>query len=333
MDLQLDQLDQLPPALATISVREIRSVFPNPTLIHVAGELDPPLFISTLLHGNETTSFRVLQWLEETLRGGRPRRSLMIFVGNVAAAEAGVRLLDGEPDFNRIWAHGDTPHHRLAQEVLAFARQRGLFASIDVHNNTGRNPVYGCVNALRPEDLHLAASFAPIGVYYLNPPTTQSIAFSHLAPAITLECGQVGDPDGAAAAMALIEHVMSLDGFPSNPPQTGALELFETVGRVLIDPETEVSFGPSSQSTLRLRADLEDLNFQRVDTGDVWATTDADELGLCVVDEHGVDITSAFFRREADRIKLRQRVVPAMVTADEAIIRQDCLCYLMKPLT
>ncbi|MEM9837646.1 MAG: succinylglutamate desuccinylase/aspartoacylase family protein [Pseudomonadota bacterium] len=332
MALQLDHLDRLPGALSAISVRDIREVFPNPTLVEIAGEHEPPLFISTLLHGNETTSFHVLQLLEERFRNKKPHRSLMIFVGNVAAAEVGLRRLEGEPDFNRIWAHGDTAHHRLAEEVLSAARRRGLFASIDIHNNTGRNPVYGCVNALRPEDLYLAATFAPIGVYYLNPPTTQSIAFSHLAPAITLECGQVGDPDGLNAAMDLIDHMISIDALPKTAPLPEALELFETVGRVLIDPSIRLSFGEAESTDLALREDLEDLNFKWIEQDDLWATTTSNPSGLKVVDEHGSDLTEEFFRRDGDRILLRQRVVPAMITADEAIIRQDCLCYLMKSL-
>lgn len=332
MALQLDQTDRLPVELNRMDVRQIRSVFPNPTLIHLRGEIDPPVFISTMLHGNETTSFHVLQHLQETLAGRPLRRSMMIFVGNVKAAEVGARAIDGEPDFNRIWGPGDTPEHALAAQVLAIARGRGVFASIDVHNNTGRNPVYGCINSLRPQDLHLAAAFAPKGVFYLNPPTTQSIAFSHLGPAITLECGQVGDAEGFAAATALIDHVLSLDELPHTPPKAGDLQLFETVGRVLVNSAAQIAFGPTTGAGLAFRSDLEDLNFQRVEEGAPWATVRAVEAALKVVDEHDNDLTEAFFRQTGPHIALSQSVVPAMITSDTDIIRRDCLCYLMKPL-
>ncbi len=328
----VDRLDSLPDAIARIDVRDIRRVFPNPTLVHVRGELDPPLFISTLLHGNETTGFLVLRRLCEMLAEAPPRRSLMIFIGNVAAVEADRRRLDGEPDFNRIWAHGDTAHHRMAAQVLEAARDEGLFASIDVHNNTGANPLYGCVNCLRPEDLHLAASFAPVGVYYINPPTTQSMAFSNLCPAITLECGQPGEAAGFAAAVRLIDHVLSLERFPETPPPDGALRLFETVGRVLIDPSARVSFGPAAGADLVFREDLEKLNFTEIAAGAHWASCDRAAAPMRVVDEHGGDLTGAFFRRDGDDVFLKQTVFPAMITHDHTIIRQDCLCYLMKPI-
>ncbi|HBC41553.1 MAG TPA: peptidase M14, partial [Pseudanabaena sp.] len=36
----------------------------------------------------------------------------------------------------------------MAQQVIAEMRSRGVFASIDVHNNTGRNPHYGFITHL-----------------------------------------------------------------------------------------------------------------------------------------------------------------------------------------
>jgi len=44
-------------------------------------------------------------------------------------------------------------------------RLRDVFASVDIHNNTGLNPHYGCVTALRHASLHLAAMFSRTVVY------------------------------------------------------------------------------------------------------------------------------------------------------------------------
>jgi len=330
--LQLDQLGHMPGAITQVGVRQVRQVFPNPTLVHLKGERDPPVFLATLLHGNETTSFAVLQHLARRVAAGRLRRSLLVFIGNVAAAEAGKRHLDGQPDFNRIWGHGDTAHHRLAGQVLDVARRSGILASIDVHNNTGRNPVYGCINSMRPEDLHLASRFAPIGVYYLNPPTTQSIAFSHLGPAITLECGQSGDADGLAAAIDLLDYVLDCESLPRQPPPAGAVRLFQTVGRVVVEPARRLSFGPAPGAELVFRPDLPELNFKPVEQGALWAVSECGPGGLRVLDEHGGDLTDQFFDTSGPAISLRQSIVPAMITEDQDIIRSDCLCYLMKPL-
>ena len=137
MKLPIDRYDRLPEALAGISAREIRSVFPNSSLVYIEGERPQPMFVSTLLHGNELTSFSVLQHLERSCRVSRPPRSLIVFVGNVDAAAAGVRHLDETPDYNRIWAGGDTPWHAMADEVKNEAMHAGLFASVDIHNAAG----------------------------------------------------------------------------------------------------------------------------------------------------------------------------------------------------
>lgn len=329
--MQLDHLDYLPEALRDLSPQGIKQVFPNPTLIHIPGKRPEPVFISTMLHGNETTSFRVLQHLEQRFSRERPPRSLMIFVGNVDAAAQGVRHLDGQPDFNRFWSNGPGQFHATAQEIVREARRRRVFASIDIHNNTGKNPIYGCVNVLRPADLQMLTSFAPVGVYYLNPPTTQSVAFSRLCPSITLECGQSEDPDGIASATRLVEEVIALDRFETSMPGENAIALYQTVGRVTIDPECSFSFGESS-ADLILRDDLETLNFSPLNAGEVWGYVSGSALPLRVLDEHGQDLTAEFLQFRDGVVSLTRAVTPSMITTDHRVIRQDCLCYFMQAI-
>ena len=68
-----DKLGHLPKELLTIGPREIQRVSPRPTLISVPGKRSPPLFLSLLLHGNETTSFFVLQALARRYAAAAPR--------------------------------------------------------------------------------------------------------------------------------------------------------------------------------------------------------------------------------------------------------------------
>jgi succinylglutamate desuccinylase len=329
--IRLDRLDQFPAGLADIGPREIATLVPNPALITIPGDREDPLFVSTVLHGNETTSFYVLRELARKYRASPPPRSLMIFVGNVRAMAADIRYLPGQPDFNRIWTDGDSPFHRLVHEVADAARERDAFASIDIHNNTGTNPHYGCVNALRPADLHLAAAFAPVGVFYKNPSTTQSIAFSQFCPAVTIECGQSGDQAGIAKALGLVEHVATLDHFPDHAPPKEAVRLYQTIGSVMVDPAASISFD-DTEADLALRPDLEAMNFSDLEAGTYWATAREPARALRVVGEHGDDLTDRFFVADGARISLKRAATPAMITSDESVIRQDCLGYLMTPL-
>lgn len=325
--VRLDHLSRLPAALLGITPAEITRVLPNPALFSLAGR-DDPLYISVLLHGNETAGFHVLQELTRRYGDAAPPRSLIVFVGNVRATSAAVRYLPDQPDFNRIWRGGEGPYRELAFEVTEAARRAGVFASIDVHNNTGANPHYGCVASLRPADLHLAAMFAPVGVHYHIPNTTQSAAFSEFCPAVTVECGKSGDRAGVARALALIEAAMRIDRFPDHPPASDALKLYETVGRVVIDPRQSFAFG-EARADLVLRADLEDLNFTEVPAGTPWATGSGARHALRVVNEHDDDLTDAFFDFGNGAVVLKRAVTPAMISRDETAIRLDCLCYLM----
>ena len=340
--MSLKRFTGWPKGLADVDISDLGSVLPGPSLIYIKGKQERPLFLSTLLHGNETTSFHVLQMLVKRYSTEPPPRSLMIFVGNIDGAEQGKRVLPGRKDMNRIWAPDeldDCPEKALAETVLAIARGANLFASIDIHNTTGRNPHYGCVNTLRAEDLALIEGFASIGVYYQNPSTTQSVAFSKLCPAITVECGQNDNQSGFEAALALVDRVMTMTGFDdiNEPAFTGTL--FETVGRVVLEETASgypsIGFGTPGHD-LVFDGDMQGLNFQQLDQNSLFAqrpeNCNGSAAGLLVVDEQGHDLTNRFFKATAGEIRLNTAVTPAMITHDEAIIRQDCLCYLMKPI-
>ena len=51
---------------------------------------------------------------------------------------------------------------------------------------------------------------------------------------------------------------------------------------------------------------------------------------LDVMDEHGLDVGEKFFEYANNEIRLKKTVMPALLTRDVQIIRQDCLCYLME---
>ena len=51
------QIERFPTELLTATPESLHSLFPEPTLFHLQGKHKDPLFISVLLHGNETTGF------------------------------------------------------------------------------------------------------------------------------------------------------------------------------------------------------------------------------------------------------------------------------------
>jgi len=329
-DLALDQLelDALPDALLTLSPRDIRQVFPNPTLIRIPGGTGAPLFVSVVLHGNEVTGFIVLQRLARWLRAHRLPRPLMILVGNVLAVEAGKRHLDGQADFNRIWKGGDGPEHALAREVLKQVKAAQPIAAIDIHNNTGTNPHYACVNALDPASLHLASLFSPTLVYFRNPDTVLSLALSEICPATTIEAGKPGDPTGVERAFDFVLDALHLSAFRAAGCEPH-VKIFETAARVEIEATARFGFSPSSDAPLLFPAEMDRWNFSEKPAGTRWAACETDRFPLRAVNATGADLTSDFFEMRPDGIYLTRDVTPSMITLDTGIIRDDCFGYLM----
>ncbi|RLA31012.1 MAG: peptidase M14, partial [Gammaproteobacteria bacterium] len=191
--------DRLPDGFLDCAAQDLHRLLPGPTLYLLEGRREPALFVSVLQHGNEDTGLHAVQSLLRRYQpggGDQPLpRSLALFVGNVTAARHGARQLAGQPDYNRIWPGGEdreSAEARMMQQVVDTLRPRGLFASVDVHNNTGLNPHYACVNRVDNRFFHLATLFGRTVVYFIRPTGVQSMAMAELCPAVTLECGQIG---------------------------------------------------------------------------------------------------------------------------------------------
>lgn len=330
----LKLLDQMPDGFLEVSARELHRILPGPTLIELPGRRPEPLFVSILLHGNEDAGLKAMQSVLSRLANRLPR-ALALFVGNVTAAAAGVRRLAAQPDYNRIWPGTEEPdsgERRMMAQIIERLRRQGVFASIDVHNNTGTNPDYACVNRLEDRTLHFATLFSRTVVYFRRPLGVQSMAFAELCPAITIECGKPGNTSGEAHAAELIEAALHLSEFPHHPARRQDVDLYHTVGVVKVRPEATFHFDAPG-ADIRFPAQLERMNFRDLPPGTLLAElAPGCERGIEVWGERDEDLTSTFLERQGDRVHITRGVTPAMLTLDERAIRQDCLCYFMERL-
>jgi len=335
----LNERDDLPPGLLECSANALHGVLGGPTLIHLAGRREPALFVSVLLHGNETTGWDALRTLLRRYApggGAAPLpRALSLFVGNTAAAAAGLRRLDGPPDYNRVWPGGDdrdTPEHRLMARVVARLAARGVFASVDVHNNTGPNPHYACVNVVEPRTLHLAALFGRIVVHFRRPRGVAAMAMATLCPSVTLECGRAGQVHGTEHAAEYLDACLHLAGHPTHPVAPHDVDLFRSVAIVKIPPDVRFGFA-GGDLDLCLAGDLDRLNFRELPAGTVFGEVCGEAAGAIpfdVRDDDATDVAGRYFARAGRELRTRVPLMPAMLTRDERAIRQDCLCYLME---
>jgi succinylglutamate desuccinylase len=327
LEFPIDRLNILPD-LTGVAARNVRSVFPESALISLSGQNPQPLFVSVLVHGNETVGWEALKRLQVWMATHPLPRSVLIFIGNVRAAELDQRMVPGRPDYNRIWRAGATPEHGLAARVTSIVREAQPFAAIDLHNNTGANPHYALVHHDRPEDLQLTSLFSPHAMMTNNPPGTCSEAMSAFCPAITAECGHSGIAANEDAAFNLVLDALHLDHWRGAPDLE--MDLYTVRGRVVIDPDARMVFEHGAAGDVEFPASLEKWNFFDRPAGSTFARILNGGNPVRVTTETGQDVTDECFRREGDRLVLTRDFTPAMLTTNEAAIRADCLGYLME---
>ena len=333
----LTKLKTLPAGFLEASAKTLHEILPGPTLITLAGKRPQPLFVSVLLHGNETVGFDAIQKvLAKTIYGGGSLplpRSLALFIGNSKAAEKGLRHLPEQPDFNRIWPGGPetgTQEQKAITEVYDLMKAAPPFASVDVHNTSGLNPHYAAVNTLESAPLHLASFFSRTVVYFRLPKGAQSLAFSDFCPAVTVECGRVGDKSGTDHAEEFLNACLHLSELPHHDVAPHDISLFHTVGRVTVDKDKTFGFDGNGVD-LRFVENLDHYNFTELPSGTILGHVNGNgALPIAVCDEGGRDITADYFMVEDGLLKTRLGVMPSMLTKDMTIIREDCLCYVME---
>lgn len=331
----LQQLDSIPDGLLETAATDLHQVLTGPTLLHLKGKRSDTLFLSVMLHGNETTGLLAVQKLLKKYHSQSLPRNLSIFFGNVEAARYQQRRLDGQADFNRIWPgteYAPCPETRMARQIVDVMAGHKLFASVDIHNNTGLNPHYGCINRLEPAYQQLATLFARFVVYFTRPRGVQSMAFAQLCPAVTLECGRPDQTYGVNHAFDFIDSCLNLSELPTQPVHPQDIDLFHTVAQVKIRPEVDFSF-KQSETALQLDPDLEKMNFFEVPAGTQLGRVNShSSLPLEALDEHGEDVSERYFELRDKALMFKRPTMPSMMTLNERVIRQDCLCYLMERL-
>jgi hypothetical protein len=188
------------------------------------------------------------------------------------------------------------------REVLDAMGACRVFASIDLHINTGLDPCYACLTRLDPAFLQFASLCSRTVVRFRVPLGVQTTAFAAPCPSVTCECGQPGDAAGALAACDFLDAALHLDA----------------------------SFD-GRDVALRFVPDLDHFNFREVAAGTLpgWARQAARRE---VIDDQGADVSGSLLSTEGGTVRLARPLMPAMLKRDLAVARQDCLRYLMERL-
>lgn len=336
--MKLIHAEGLPDEVLELPARDLHQRFDGPALIRFPGRRQPPLFVSVLLHGNEPVGWDAVRELLRRYRGAGETlpRAMTVLIGNVTAAREGLRRLDGQPDYNRIWKGGAGPEADLARELISELRLAPPFLAVDVHNNTGVNPHYACITRLDPASLALARRFSRPVVYVRSPDTVLAAAVAPITTTIILEAGRPGEQRGVEHVIEYLQACLELSVLP-DAPQHDAVDLYETVATVRVRPGTRFDFALQAPTAatppqdLWLLKEFEHYNFEDLSAGTLFGYLQASSsLPLEVTDVADHDVTERYFQVQGKELRLRRDLVPAMFSPDPVIIRQDVVCYFME---
>ena len=299
----------LPASITDLPATELAGALGGPALFDLRKRDRAPLFMSVLLHGNETSGWDAVRQLAANIA----EASVMLFVGNVDAARIGARSMPQRPDFNRVWEGGDTPEAAVAAEVIAIVAAAQPFLAVDVHNNTGDNPPYAVVTQTDRQTLSVARAFAPRALLTAQPKGFLSRRFTDFCTAVTVEVGMPEDPASTGRASAFLNRLLSTGLAPQDDPKD--LALFESIARVLVTDSTVID--PA----------LQRFNFCPAPAGTALIRSGR----LLAEDAGGCDVSELFLELENGTAVLKQGIHIGMYTGDLESARQDCLCYLLQP--
>jgi hypothetical protein len=180
----------------------------------------------------------------------------------------------------------------------------------------------------------MAALFAPTAVYFLTPRGVQSMAFSELCPAVTLECGKAGTKSGIKHALEYVEAMLHMSNIPRHKIAAQDLHLFHTIARVKVPDNVSFSF-TDKQANILFNSELEKMNFSEVPADTCFGKVNKHSRTrhLAAFNDDNKDVGGDIFYIADDKILLKYPMMPAMLTLDENVIRQDCLCYMMERMT
>ena len=315
----------LDPGLLDLSAKELGSTLEHPTLFELVRPDVSPIFISVLLHGNETSGWDAVRSLLKQRMSNGDVPSLFLFVGNVKAAREGVRALRDQPDFNRIWESNGSGGMDWTEDLIAEVSSGRPWFAIDIHNNTCPNPHHSVITDMNPATLASAKRFSDIAIFALQPPGVLSKRCSQFCTAMTIEVGIPSDPTSATRAERFLDYLLRQGAAPVSA--TEDLRIYRNKFRVVIENARALEEWQVPDFEPR----LSDWNFKTLKRGTKIAELKSEDGRLIAQDDHLNDVTDSFLDYQDNVVLLKSDVIMSMYTEDPRIALQDCVCYFLEP--
>lgn len=325
-ELDLSIRDSISKEMLDCDARNLYRLLPSPTLFDLSNG-NTPIFVSVLLHGDETTGWDAVRQFIRERDLSHPKNSLLLYVGNVQAAAVNQRFLDHQLDFNRIWCGGKRTEHRHAEQVVEVIRKLEPRFALDIHNNSGLNPAYSVLTHSSYACLTHAREFSSIALLAPSLHSVITRRMNEICPSITIEVGLSGQFDSLDRTLKYLDYLFNTDldhvSFPED------LAVYRTVANLRVETEGK----PHFPSFPKLNPALEPLNFDSVPAGTSISTNLNDDWVVRVYDNNDVEQTSKYLEQIGKDTYLKNDVIVAMFTQHVESAFQDCVCYFLEPTT
>lgn len=323
MNLQVET--SLDPSILDLPANELLTVLDGPTLFDLSHPDQSPIFVSVLLHGNEISGWDAVRSLLKEQNHNGQSASMLLLIGNVLAANQGVRALDCQSDFNRIWEGEDTNESSWAEAVIERVSSAKPWFALDIHNNTCPNPHHAVITDMNPATLSAARRFSETAIFAMQPMGILSRRCSQFCTALTLEVGIPSDPISANRAKDFLQYLTDLGAVPAT--HSDGLKIYTNKIRVVVENAHELDEWQVPDFT----PFLSNWNFKTLDKGTEIAQLKSGGGRLLAQDERLNDVTHTYLKYKDDSVCLNSDVIMSMYTDNPRIALQDCVCYFLEP--
>ena len=169
--------------------------------------------------------------------------NILILLGNPKAFYENKRFIEGQLDHNRIWTTKESrPDNLVAQKAINHFIEHDFLCAVDIHNNTGKNPLFSCLNRLDKKTLGLAQMFGTDVLFFEDPETALSTFMGRFCPSMAIECGLSGDEFGIektpqSFSLKLLKYALRKISLSMS-----SKSIFKSFGKFTLHPDADVSF-------------------------------------------------------------------------------------------
>jgi hypothetical protein len=167
-------------------------------------------------------------------------------------------------------------------------------------------------------------------VYFTEPSEVQSMAFSKICPSITIEAGRSKEEAGIETLIEKIDQLFKLDNFPKGIDRA-SLNVFHTTSRMMFTQDATLDFDmkADSKNDFSFVSNIDDHNFLEVEKGELIGFVN-NRASFYIEKAPLEDLFDEYFEVKEGKLFARQSFIPAMISKDIQIIKDDCFGYIME---